>query len=136
MCKGKIHRATVTEANLNYVGSVTVDDTLLKASGMREYEQVHIVNNNNGARLITYIIKGKANSGVICLNGAASRLAQPGDIVILLAYADYNEEELKNFHPKIVHVNQENSIISEIEAIQSPYSAHASDSAKKVAIHA
>lgn len=92
---GKIHRATVTEANLNYVGSITIDADLLDAAGMAPNEKVQIVNNYNGARFETYIIPGERGSGVICLNGAAARLAQPGDIVIIISYALLTEEEMK-----------------------------------------
>lgn len=110
MFKGKIHRATVTEANLNYVGSITIDSTLLEASGILPGERVQIVNNNNGARLETYVIKGEANSGVICLNGAAARLVQPGDNVIIIAYAWLDQEEAKTFEPKVVFVDENNRI--------------------------
>ncbi|WCL81927.1 aspartate 1-decarboxylase [Saprospira sp. CCB-QB6] len=97
--KSKIHRATVTEANLNYVGSITIDESLMKAANILEGERVQIVNNNNGARLETYVIKGEANSGVICLNGAAARLVQPGDVVIIIAYAYMTPEESASFEP-------------------------------------
>lgn len=116
MCKSKIHRATVTDANLNYVGSITIDEALMKAANLREFEQVHIVNNNNGARFVTYIIKGEANTGTICLNGAASRLVQPGDVIIILSYASLSQAELASFSPAIVHVDPENHIISETSA--------------------
>lgn len=107
---GKIHRATVTEANLNYVGSITIDADLLDAAGMAPNEKVQIVNNYNGARFETYIIPGERGSGVICLNGAAARLAQPGDIVIIISYALLTEEEMKNHHPKIVLLDTKNRI--------------------------
>lgn len=110
MFKGKIHRAIVTEANLNYVGSVTIDSTLLEASGILPGERVQIVNNNNGARLETYVIKGEKDSGVICLNGAAARLVQPGDSVIIIAYAWLDQEEAKTFEPKVVFVDENNRI--------------------------
>ena len=110
MFKGKIHRAFVTEANLNYVGSVTIDSTLLEAAGILPGEKVQIVNNNNGARLETYTIKGEANSGVICLNGAAARLVQPGDSVIIIAYTWLDQEEAKTFEPKVVFVDESNKI--------------------------
>jgi aspartate 1-decarboxylase len=110
MFKGKIHRAFVTEANLNYVGSVTIDSTLLEAAGILPGEKVQIVNNNNGARLETYTIKGEANSGVICLNGAAARLVQPGDSVIIIAYTWLDQEEAKTFEPKVVFVDENNKI--------------------------
>ncbi len=87
MLKGKIHRATVTQADLNYMGSITIDKTLIDAAGILENEKVQIVDNNNGARLETYVIPGKRDSGIICLNGAAARLVQPGDEIIIIAYA-------------------------------------------------
>lgn len=111
MFKSKIHRATVTEANLNYVGSITVDEALLEAADMLPYEQVQVVNVNNGARLETYLIPGPRNSGVVCLNGAAARLVQPGDIVILMTYAQVSEDELKDWRPKVVLVDGQNRII-------------------------
>lgn len=111
MFKSKIHRATVTEANLNYVGSITIDKSLLDASGILPGEKVQIVNNNNGARLETYVIEGEANSGMICLNGAAARLVQPGDNVIIIAYCWISEEEAKEFNPKIIFVDEKNRIV-------------------------
>ena len=102
MLKGKIHRATVTQAELDYVGSITIDTALLKASGILEYEKVQIVDVNNGQRFETYTIAGEENSGVICLNGAAARLVQPGDIVIIMAYASMTYEEAKTFKPSVV----------------------------------
>lgn len=110
MLKGKIHRATVTQAELNYMGSITIDKTLMEASGIIENEKVQIVNNNNGARLETYVIPGKRYSGIICLNGAAARLVQPGDQVIIIAYAQMEEKEAKEHKPKVVFVNDDNSI--------------------------
>lgn len=100
--KSKIHRVTVTEANLNYIGSITIDEELMEAANMIEGEKVHIVNNNNGERLETYIIKGERGSGVICLNGAAARRVQPGDIIIIISYAILEFEEAKKFKPWIV----------------------------------
>ena len=100
--KSKIHRATVTEANLNYIGSITIDEALMNAAGIMENERVHIVNNNNGARFSTYVIKGEKNSGVVCLNGAAARLVQPGDVVIIMAYAMINQEEAMDLKPKVI----------------------------------
>ena len=94
MFKSKIHRATVTEANLNYVGSITIDKSLIDATGILPGERVQIVNNNNGARLETYVIEGAADSGIICLNGAAARLATPGDEIIIISYGKYEEKEL------------------------------------------
>ena len=108
--KGKIHRATVTQAELDYVGSITVDQDLLDASGIMEYEKVEIVNINNGERFHTYVIKGKSDSGMICLNGAAARKAQPGDKVIIIAYGLYNPEELEGYKPTIVIVDDENKV--------------------------
>ena len=108
--KGKIHRATVTEANLNYMGSITIDKTLLDASGILPGEKVQIVDNNNGSRLETYVIEGEADSGVICLNGAAARLVQPGDTVIIIAYALMTPEEANVFQPRVVMVDAQNKI--------------------------
>lgn len=110
MFKSKIHRATVTEANLNYVGSITVDKTLLMASNILPGEKVQIVNNFNGARLETYVIEGEADSGVICLNGAAARLVQPGDNIIIIAYCWITVEESRQFKPNIVFVDSKNKI--------------------------
>lgn len=110
MFKGKIHRATVTEADLNYVGSITIDEDLLDAAGILEGEKVQIVNNNNGSRLETYTIAGERGSGIICLNGAAARLTQPGDVVIIIAYALMTPEEAKTFEPNVVFVNKDNKI--------------------------
>lgn len=107
---GKIHRATVTEANLNYVGSITIDPDLLDAAGICMHEKVQIVNNNNGARLETYTIAGERGTGVICLNGAAARLVQAGDIVIIMSYVILSEEEIKQHQPKVVLVDEKNQI--------------------------
>lgn len=111
MMNGKIHRATVTEANLNYVGSITIDRDILDAVGMMENEKVQIVNNNNGARFETYIIEGQRGSGVICVNGAAARLVQPDDIVIIISYALIDQKELENHQPKIAIMGENNQII-------------------------
>ena len=108
--KSKIHRAVITEANLNYVGSITIDEALMEASGIIEGERVQIVNNNNGERIETYVIRGERNSGQICLNGAAARTAQVGDIVIIIAYAWVTPEEAKNFQPKSVFPDEFNKI--------------------------
>ena len=108
MLKGKIHRATVVQAELNYVGSITVDEDLLDAAGIYEYEKVHIVDIDNGARFETYTIAGERGSGMICLNGAAARCVQVGDKIILMAYADL--ETVKNHKPKVVFVDDENKI--------------------------
>ena len=107
---GKIHRATVTQADLNYVGSITVDEDLLDAAGILVNEKVQIVNNNNGARLETYTIAGKRGSGVICLNGAAARLVQPGDVVIIMSYVLLSEPEIAAHRPKVVLVDAQNKI--------------------------
>lgn len=100
--KSKIHRVTVTEANLNYIGSITIDEDLLDAANLIPNEKVSIVNNNNGERFETYIIKGERGSGVVCLNGAAARKAQPGDIIIIMSYAMMDFEEAKTFKPSVV----------------------------------
>lgn len=105
---GKIHRATVTEANLEYMGSVTIDSELMEMAGILPGERVQIVDNNNGARLETYTIAGGPGSGVICLNGAAARLVQPGDKVIIMAYAQMTEEEARRCEPKVVMVDEAN----------------------------
>jgi len=108
--KAKIHCATVTEANLNYMGSITIDEALLEATGILPNEKVQIVNNNNGSRLETYVISGPRDSGIICLNGAAARQVQPGDVVIIIAYAIMTEAEQKNYRPLIVMVDKANRI--------------------------
>ena len=108
MCKGKIHRATVTQANLNYIGSITIDQDLLDASDIYPYEKVQVVNVSNGSRLETYAIAGARGSGVICLNGAAARLNSEGDIVIIISYGQYNEEEIRSLVPQIVFVDENN----------------------------
>ena len=100
--KSKIHRVTVTEANLNYIGSITIDEDLLDAANLIANEKVSIVNNNNGERFETYIIKGERGSGVVCLNGAAARKAQPGDIIIVMSYAMMDFEQAKTFKPSVV----------------------------------
>ena len=110
MLKAKIHCATVTEANLHYMGSITIDEALMEATGMLEGEQVHVVNNSNGERIITYIIKGERGSGVICLNGAAAHKFQPGDIAIIMAYADMSPEEAATFKPKVIIPDRYNRI--------------------------
>ena len=107
---GKIHRATVTQADLNYVGSITVDEDLLDAAGILVNEKVQIVNNNNGARFETYTIAGRRGSGVICLNGAAARLVQPGDVVIIMSYVLLSEPEISAHEPKVVLVDEANRI--------------------------
>ncbi len=114
MLRSKIHRATVTDANLNYIGSITIDEEILEKSGIFPGEMVYIVNNNNGARLQTYVIKGEKGSGIFCLNGAAARLAQPGDIIIIMAYALVDQKEALDLVPKVVMLNDNNKIDKEI----------------------
>ncbi len=108
--KSKIHRAVVTEANLNYVGSVTIDEELMDAAGLIDGERVQVVNNNNGARLETYVITGERHSGQICLNGAAARQVQIGDVLIIMAYAWMTPEEAKGFKPRSVYPDEHNKI--------------------------
>ena len=108
--KSKIHCARVTVANLNYMGSITIDEDLMDAAGMLEGEQVHIVNNNNGERFVTYIIKGERGKGQICLNGAAARLVQPDDVVIIMAYAQMTPEEVRNFSPTVIFPKEGNRL--------------------------
>ena len=110
MLKGKIHRATVKQAALDYVGSITIDVDLLEASGIIEYEKVQIVDVDNGARFETYAIAGERGSGMICLNGAAARCVQPNDKIIIMCYCDMDEEEAKAHKPKVVFVDDENKI--------------------------
>ena len=110
MMKSKIHRATVTDANLNYIGSITIDQDILDVVDIRENEKVQIVNNNNGARLETYVISGPRGTGVLCLNGAAARLVQPGDTVIIISYATMSDEEAKTYHPIVALMGQDNQI--------------------------
>ena len=108
--KSKIHRATITEANLNYVGSITIDEDLMEAANLLEGEKVQIVNNNNGERIETYVIKGERGSGVVCLNGAAARKAEVGDIVIIICYALMTPEEAKDYKPTTVFPNEFNKL--------------------------
>jgi aspartate 1-decarboxylase len=108
--KSKIHGAIITQANLQYIGSITIDETLMLAANLIEGEKVTVVNNNNGERLDTYVIKGEKNTGIICLNGAAARKCQQGDKVIIMSYASMDFEEAKNFKPSIVFPNADNSI--------------------------
>lgn len=110
MLKGKIHRATVVQAALDYVGSITIDEALMEASGIREYEQVQIVDINNGQRFETYVIAGEKNSGMICLNGAAARMVQVGDKIIIMCYCGMTPEEMAGYAPKVVFVDEENRI--------------------------
>ncbi|MFZ2890798.1 aspartate 1-decarboxylase [Sulfuricurvum sp.] len=117
MLYSKIHRATVTDANLNYVGSITIDEELLEASKMRVGQKVEILNINNGERFSTYIILGERGQRDICLNGAAARKVHKGDKIIIVAYATYNDSELENYKPTVVLVDDENSITDIIEKI-------------------
>ncbi len=110
MCKAKIHRARVTDADLNYEGSITIDPVLLEAADMLEYEKVQVLNINNGSRAETYIIKGKRGSGEICINGALARWVQKDDLVIIISYALMDDSELENYSPNVVLVDENNSI--------------------------
>ncbi|PID94497.1 MAG: aspartate 1-decarboxylase [Bacteroidetes bacterium] len=109
--KSKIHRVTVTESNLHYVGSLTIDETLMDAVGLIEYERIHVYNITNGERFETYVIKGARGSGVICTNGAAAHKASEGDLIIIVSYASMTQEEVKTHHPKVIITNEENKII-------------------------
>ena len=109
--KSKIHRAIITEAELNYVGSITIDEDLMDAAGIVEYEHVHIVNVNSGSRIETYVIAGERGGGVICLNGAAARCGQKGDFVIIMSYMDIPYEEAKTASPNVVFVDEHNKIV-------------------------
>lgn len=109
--KSKIHRAVITQAELNYIGSITIDEDLMDAANIREYEHVHIVNVNNGNRIETYVIAGERGSGLICLNGAAARAGQKGDFIIIMSYADMSPDEIKENPPYVVFVDENNRII-------------------------
>jgi len=119
MLKCKIHRATVTEAVLHYEGSITIDETLMEAAGLLEYEQVHIYNIDNGNRFSTYVIRGERDSGVVCVNGAAARKVSRGDLLIVANYAAYDEKELVNFRPTLVYVDEKNQITSVKRKVES-----------------
>jgi aspartate 1-decarboxylase len=110
MLKSKIHRARVTDGNISYEGSITIDKKLMEAADIMPYEQVHILNINNGARFHTYAIEGAADSGEICLNGAAARLVARGDIVIILTYHEMEDADCKDYHPRLVYVDEKNRI--------------------------
>lgn len=110
--KSKLHRVKVTQAELNYVGSVTIDEDLMDAAGLLENEQVHIVNNNNGERLITYVIKGERGSGIICLNGAAARRAQIGDVIIIIAYITMAPDEARTYKPTVIFPDENNRLVN------------------------
>ena len=112
MMKSKIHRATVTDANLNYVGSITIDPLLMAEADILEHEQVAVVDIDNGARFETYTILGEPGSGEICLNGAAARLVHPGDKIIIITYADYEQAELEGYAPVVLHVDDRNRAIT------------------------
>lgn len=118
MMNSKLHRATVTEADLNYVGSITIDADLLDAAGMLPNEKVHVVNNNNGSRFETYIIAGERGSGVICVNGAAARLVQRGDIVIILSYVYMTNEEARTHEPTVLIMDEKNGVKEIIREMQ------------------
>ena len=110
--KSKIHRVKVTGADLNYIGSITIDNDLMDAANILEWEKIHIVNNNNGERFVTYVISGSRGSGEIIVNGAAARKVSIGDILILIAYASFNLEEAKKFKPTIIFPNEENNLLN------------------------
>lgn len=112
MLKSKIHRATVTDCDLHYVGSITVDADLLEAADMLEHEQVHVVDVDNGARFVTYTIAGERGSGTMQVNGAAARLVQRGDTIIVFSYAAYDEDDLSRYEPRVVHVDAGNAIVA------------------------
>ena len=116
MMKSKIHRATVTDADLHYVGSITIDRDLMDQANLLEFEQVAVVDIDNGARLETYVIAGEPGSGSICLNGAAARLVAPGDRVIIISYAEYDDNELESYEPAVVHVDRSNRAIDALTA--------------------
>lgn len=109
--KSKIHRVRVTQAELNYVGSITIDEDILDAANIIPNEKVHVVNNNNGARFVTYVIKGERGSGVVCLNGAAARLVQVGDVVIIISYAQMAMDEAKSYEPLLVFPDENNRLV-------------------------
>ncbi|MDI6781285.1 MAG: aspartate 1-decarboxylase [bacterium] len=112
MCKSKIHRVTITDANLYYTGSITIDEALMEAADILPGERVQIVNVNNGTRVETYVLEGVRNSGCICLNGAAARWGMPGDIIIIISYAMVEDKEARGFVPKVIFVNERNEIVS------------------------
>jgi aspartate 1-decarboxylase len=117
MLKSKIHRCRITDSDLHYVGSITVDEDLLDAADMREFEQVHVVDVDNGARFETYTIAGQRGSGELKVNGAAARLVHSGDTVIVISYASYSEDELASYEPRVVHVDADNSIVTVDDAV-------------------
>jgi aspartate 1-decarboxylase len=117
MLKSKIHRCRITDSDLHYVGSITVDEDLLDAADIREFEQVHVVDVDNGARFETYTIAGQRGSGEIKVNGAAARLVHTGDTVIVISYASYSADDLESYEPRVVHVNADNSIVTVDDAV-------------------
>ena len=119
--KSKIHRVTVTDADLNYIGSITIDRTLMEAAGLIEYEKVQILDNNNGERFETYVIAGEANSGTICLNGAAARRVQRGDIILILSYASMDFEEAKRFKPTVIFPDTATNRLVKYDTLLSEY---------------
>lgn len=112
LMKSKIHRARVTDANLNYVGSITIDEELMEKANILRNEKVQVVNNNNGKRFETYVIPGERGSGIICLNGAAARLAHPGDVVIIISYGIFDQKEAAGFKPRIIFLDESNRVSS------------------------
>ena len=116
MLKGKIHRATVTEADLNYIGSLTLDKDLMDAAGFREYEKIQILDITNGNRIDTYVIQGERGSGKVCINGAAAHLIHKGELVIIVAYCQLSETEAKHHIPMIVHLNTKNHVVRKFKA--------------------
>ncbi len=117
MLKSKIHRARVTDSDLHYVGSITIDAELLEAADVLEHEKVHVLDIDNGARFETYTIAGARGSGEMCVNGAAARLVQRGDTIIVVSYADYDEQDLEAYEPRVVHVAADNSIVRVDDAV-------------------
>jgi aspartate 1-decarboxylase len=118
MCKSKVHRATVTQAELYYEGTLTLDMELMEAAGMIPYEKVQVVNVNNGSRFETYLIPGERNSGIVCLNGPCARLAAVGDEIVVISYGVFNDDELIDFEPKVVFVDKKNRIIEKKNKIE------------------
>src|SRR3954471_16523385 len=126
MLKSKIHRATVTDSDLHYVGSITIDPDLLEAADVRDHEQVHVVDGDSGARCETYSIGGERGAGAICINGAAARLVHTGDTIIVISYASYDERELDRYEPRVVHVDRRNRILdvdAEVATLLTPEAA-------------
>ena len=118
MLKGKIHRATVTESDLDYMGSLTLDEDIMEAAGFKEYEKIQVLDITNGSRIETYIIQGEKGSGQVCINGAAAHHIHPGDLVIIVSYCQISDEEYRLHHPKIVLVDEENRVISILSETQ------------------